>query len=55
MMVSVAPNMNSMVNSVITSLRSPGLMLGFRSTYGIAASPTRMRVGTITPAIWGWK
>ena len=32
MIVSVAPNMNSIVNSVMASFRSPGLVLGFRST-----------------------
>src|SRR5712691_3795288 len=31
MMVRVAPNMNSIVNSVMMSLRSPGLVLGLRS------------------------
>src|SRR5439155_1254511 len=55
MMVRVAPNMNSMVKQVMASLRSPGLMLGLRSTYGTAARPTRMRVGMMTPAIMGWK
>src|SRR4029077_18356530 len=55
MIVSVAPNMKSIVNSVMASLRSPGLLLGLRSTYGTAASPTRMSVGMITPAIIGWK
>ena len=54
-MVSVAPNMNSMVKIVMASLRSPGLVLGLRSTKGTAANPTRMSVGMITPAIIGWK
>src|SRR6266496_4179805 len=31
-MVRVAPNMNSIVNRVMASFRSPGLVLGFRST-----------------------
>ena len=32
MIVSIAPNMNSIVNSVIAILRSPGLVPGLRST-----------------------
>ena len=47
--------MNRMVNIVIAILRSPGFMLGLRSTYGTAASPTRMNVGIVMPAIIGWK
>ncbi len=55
MMVSIAPNMNSIVNMVMAILRSPGLMLGLRSTKGTAAIPTRMNVGIVMPAIIGWK
>ena len=55
MIVRVAPNMKSIVNSMMASLRSPGRLLGLRSTYGTTASPTRISVGKITPAIMGWK
>jgi hypothetical protein len=55
MMVRTAPNMNSIVNSVIAIFRSPGRVLGLRSTKGAAASPTRMNVGITMPATIGWK
>ena len=42
MIVSVAPNMNMSVNSVIATFRSPGRMLGLRSMNGTAvATPVR--------------
>src|SRR5207245_2327816 len=53
--VSVAPNMNSIVNRMIASLRSPGFVEGLRSVYGTAASPGGMNPGIVTPATMGWK
>src|SRR5918996_907363 len=55
MTVRIMKNISSIVKSTMAILRSPGLVLGFRSAYGSTNSSTKNRVGTITPATMGWK
>src|SRR5712691_6837230 len=55
MLTNVAKKHTKIVNRVMASFRSSGLVEGLRSMNGAASSPRMIHCGIVTPATWGWK